>query len=258
MPQQCKPLGGDFILRRFRQARAGGNVPALDNGCLTVIPHAFGDGPDGSAAQHPLPHAQHIVAVGGHLADAPCAGSLIEGGQGEILVVDPQDLGGQPCRHSEAKPLLGFAAGTDPSRQSRDPVYQFQVHLAPETPGIGQFTGHTGNPAGAQILEPDSDSLGADKFQHGLVGHGQDPLEEGIRGLDTALVLGGRGGIQGRRGEGRSAHARPVRGLAHQDQVVGLIVCCGRHAAVGDVVCFHQTHGHHIDQTVFVEAGMEV
>ena len=65
------------------------------------------------------------------------------------------------------------------------------------TAGIGQFTGNAADSPGAQILEAYRYTLGAGHLQDITVGDGQHAFEEWIGSLDAALVLLGRGHVQG-------------------------------------------------------------
>jgi len=121
-----------------------------------------------------------------------------------------------------------------------------------EATRVCELARDAGDPAGAQILEADGDALAPRELQHREIRHDQNAFEEGVGHLHRTLVLR-RGGVVeiGARKRG-SAHARPIGGLADQEDVVGLVVCLLWDARTHHVLLFDQAHGDDVHQTVVV------
>ncbi len=228
---------------------------------LAVVEDAFGHVTDVRIADGLALVDEDVAPVVGHLADDRGARALVDLGQRPLLVVDAQDRRREVPRHGPDEALLGLGAGDDLGLQ----VVQCDRHEVQVDPravaAVGaQLRAGAGDARRAEVLHADRHTGGEGGLAHGLVGlvEDQDVLQEWVRHLHRAavelLVLV----VEGDRGERRAAKARVVGRLADEDQVVGLVLRLGGHAAVDDPALADDAQRDNVDQAVVVITRVEV
>ena len=220
------PLVGDGARAAASGRRSSGRHLAA-HGRLgpAVVADALGDGRRrarrrGSGRPSAARTAARAVTTPIRRAQAP----VVEGGQGEVLVVDLQHLRRSAGRAPPGRSAPGSRCRRRPGpagRRSGAPARASTSQPKPPASTSSLVTQET--PPAPRSLKPMVTPSARAIFSTSRLATVSMRFRNGIGRLHAALVLGGRGGVQGGRGEGRAPHARPVGGLAHQDQVVGFV-----------------------------------
>jgi len=219
------------------------------------VPDALGDRLDRGAGHFSAAVENEVGPVAREASDYGRTGSGIQPGEFELLVVDLHDLVCDVLRDRQPEPLLRLGAGDDLRRQVRygdgnlvEP--QLYAHSAVR----GHLAAHTGDTAGAEILETEIDASLEQHVEHPGIRLGDDPLQERVSDLNGShpqirIEIGGR--------EGGSTESRGVRGLPYQDEHVGSAPGGAGNEAVDDPVVTDEPYGHDVHEAVRFVSLME-
>ena len=224
---------------------------------LPLVPYPLGDHPDGRVADHFPILPQDIILIPGDGADDGCPGPFGDARQLEVLIVYPEDSGGEAFGGDPAHPLLGLGAGDDVRRQ---PLHACVDLVQADVRAVAGGSAHLGSRAHdasrPKVLVSQSDFFLSCCLKDLVARADDDVLEEGVRDLHRSAVGLALFLVKDERGEGRAAEAGIVRGLSHEDDVVANGVPW--RIAVDDVLLPDNAQADHIDQAVLVEGPVEI